>query len=84
MLFGEKWDQSNHFRDDVQKKKSKKQDFGPLSVDPYPPTIKREVLIRDTFDLFSTPYPPYRNRDIYTNFKRDNNRSKIHFPPFSP
>ena len=47
-----------------QKKKSKKQEFGPLSVDPYPPTIKREVLIRDNFDFFSTPYPPYRNRDI--------------------
>ena len=39
-------------RDDVQKKKSKKQDFGPLSVDPYPPTIKREVLIRENFDFF--------------------------------
>ena len=42
-------------RDDVQKKKSKKQDFGPLSVDPYPPTIKREVLIRDIFDFFLPP-----------------------------
>ena len=37
------------------KKKSKKQDIGPLSVDPYPPTIKREVLIRDNFDFFLPP-----------------------------
>merc|ERR1712142_1220843 len=35
-----------------KKKKSKKRDFVPLSVDPYPPTIKREVLIRDIFDFF--------------------------------
>ena len=42
-------------RDDLQKKKSKKQDFVPLSVDPYPPTIKREVLIRDIFDFFLPP-----------------------------
>ena len=46
------------------KKKNKKQDIVPLSVDLYPPTIKREVLIRDNFDFFSTPYPPYRKRDI--------------------
>ena len=38
-----------------KKKKSKKQDIGPLSVDPYPPTIKREVLIRDNFDFFLPP-----------------------------
>ena len=42
-------------RDDIRKKKSKKQEFGPLSVDPYPPTIKREVLIRDIFDFFLPP-----------------------------
>ena len=42
-------------RDDLQKKKSKKQDFVPLSVDPYPPTIKREVLIRDNFEFFLPP-----------------------------
>ena len=35
--------------------KSKKQDSGPLSVDPYPPNIKREVLIRDNFDFFLPP-----------------------------
>ena len=45
----------NSIRDDVKKKKSKKQDFGPLSVDPYPPTIKREVLIRDNFEFFLPP-----------------------------
>ena len=45
----------NWLRDDVKKKKSKKQDFGPLSVDPYPPTIKREVLIRDNFEFFLPP-----------------------------
>jgi len=42
-------------RDDLQKKKSKKRDFVPLSVDIYPPTIKREVLIRDIFDFFLPP-----------------------------
>ena len=36
-------------------KKSKKWDFVPLSVDPYPPTKIREVLIRDTFDVFLPP-----------------------------
>ena len=43
-----------NLRDDL-KKKSKKQDIVPLSVDPYPPTIKREVLIRDNFDFFFLP-----------------------------
>ena len=47
--------QNQGLRDDIKKKKSKKQEFGPLSVDPYPPTIKREVLIRDIFDFFPTP-----------------------------
>ena len=47
-----------------KEKKSKKRDFVPISVDPYPPTKKREVLIRDNFDFFSTPNPPYRKRDI--------------------
>ena len=45
-------------RDDIRKKKCKKQEFGPLSVDPYPPTIKREVLIRDIFDFFLPPTLP--------------------------
>ena len=36
-------------------KRVKKQDIGPLSVDPYPPTIKREVLIRDNFEFFLPP-----------------------------
>ena len=45
----------NNLRDDLQKKKSKKRDFVPLSVDPYPPTKKREVLIRDNFDLHLPP-----------------------------
>ena len=35
--------------------KSKKQGFSPLSVDPYPPNIKREVLIWDNFDFFLPP-----------------------------
>ena len=42
-------------RDDLQKKKSKKREFVPLSVDPYPPTIKRGVLIMDNFDFFLPP-----------------------------
>ena len=45
---------THSLRDDL-KKKSKKQDIVPLSVDPYPPTIKREVLIRDNFDFFLPP-----------------------------
>ena len=44
-----------HLGTTSEKIKSKKQDFGPLSVDPYPPTIKREVLIRDNFDFFLPP-----------------------------
>ena len=51
-----------------QKKKSKKQDFGPLSVDPYPPTIKREVLIRDNFDFF---LPPTLLTEIGTFLKKN-------------
>ena len=65
------------------KKKNKKQDIVPLSVDLYPPTIKREVLIRDIFDFFlpptllidkgiflkKNPAPKH----IYSNFKRDKN-----------
>ena len=38
-----------------KEKKSKKRDFVPISVDPYPPTKKREVLIRDNFDFFLPP-----------------------------
>ena len=64
-----------------KKIKSKKQDFGPLSVDPYPPTIKREVLIRDNFDFFLPPTLLIEKgtflkknsapKHIYSNFKRD-------------
>ena len=77
-----------------KKKKSKKRDFVPLSVDPYPPTIKREVLIRDIFDFFLPPTLlieigtfPKKNwapKHIYSNFKRDKNWRKIIFHPFSP
>ena len=51
----------------TSKKKSKKQDFVPLSVDPYPPTIKREVLIRDNLDFF---LPPNLLIEIGTFFKK--------------
>ena len=74
------------------KKKSKKQDFGPLSVDPYPPTIKREVLIRDNFDFFLPPTLLIEKgtflkknsapKHIYSNFKRDKIGVKIIFHPF--
>ena len=77
-----------------EKKKSKKQEFGPLSVDPYPPTIKREVLIRDNFDFFLPPTLLIEKgtflkknsapKHIYSNFKRDKNWRKIIFHPFSP
>ena len=80
-------------RDDL-KKESKKQDIVPLSVDPYPPTIKREVLIRDIFDFFLPPSLLIEKgtflkknsapKHIYSNFKRDKNWSKNNFPPFSP
>ena len=45
----------HHLGTTPKKKKSKKRDFVPLSVDPYPPTKKREVLIRDNFDFFLPP-----------------------------
>ena len=76
----------------TSKKKSKKQDFGPLSVDPYPPTIKREVLIRDNFDFFLPPTLLIEKgtflkknsapKHIYSNFKRDKIGVKIIFHPF--
>ena len=79
-------------RDDIRKKKSKKQEFGPLSVDPYPPTIKREVLIRDNFDFFLPPTLLIEKgtflkknsapKHIYSNFKRDKIGVKIIFHPF--
>ena len=50
-----------------QKKKSKKREIVPLSVDPYPPTIKREVLIRDNFDFF---LPPTLLTEIETFLKK--------------
>ena len=39
----------------TSKKLSKLRDFLPFSFDPYPPTIKREVLIREIFDFFLPP-----------------------------
>jgi len=81
-----------NLRDDIRKKKSKKQEFGPLSVDPYPPTIKREVLIRDNFDFFLPPTLLIEKgtflkknsapKHIYSNFKRDEIGVKIIFHPF--
>ena len=40
-----------------KKIKSKKWDFVPFSIDPYPPTIKR--------DIFDFIFTPYQNRDIF-------------------
>ena len=78
----------------TSKKKSKKRDFVPLSVDPYPPTKKREVLIRDNFDFFLPPTlliekgtflkKNWAPKHIYSSYKRDKNWSKNHFPPLSP
>ena len=75
-----------------KKKKSKKRDFVPLSVDPYPPTKKREVLIRDNFDFFLPPTLLIEKgtflkknsapKHIYSNFKRDKIGVKIIFHPF--
>ena len=45
-----------------KKIKSKLRDFVPFSINPSPPTIKRDILIRDIFNF--TPLPPHRNRDI--------------------
>ena len=33
----------------LQKKKSKLRDFVPISINPSPPTIKRDILIREIF-----------------------------------
>ena len=76
------------------KKRVKKQGFSPLSVDPYPPNIKREVLIWDNFDFFLPPTllieigTFLKNnsapKHIHSNFKRGKNWRKNHFPPFSP
>ena len=46
-------------RDNI-KKKSKKQDFGPFSLDPYPPTINRDILNRDFFDFIFPPILLYK------------------------
>ena len=53
--FFKKWLNYFWIRDDLQKKKSKKRDFVPFSFDPYPPTIKRDILIRDIFDFIFPP-----------------------------
>ena len=37
-----------------KKIKSKKRDFGPFSLDPYPPTINRDILIWDVFYFLDT------------------------------
>ena len=36
-------------------KKSKKRDFVPFALDPYPPTIKRDILIMDIIDFIWIP-----------------------------
>ena len=46
-FFWFKWKSS--FGTTSEKIKSKKRDFGPFSLDPYPPTIKRDIWIRDIF-----------------------------------
>ena len=43
-----------------EKIKSKKRDFGPFSLDPYPPTINRDILIRDIFDFIFSPTLLYK------------------------
>ena len=51
-----------------KKKKSKKRDFVPFSFDPYPPTIKRDILIRDIFDFI---FPPTLLAEIGTFLKKN-------------
>ena len=43
-----------------EKIKSKKQDFGPFSLDTYPPTRNRDILIRDIFDFIFQPTLLYK------------------------
>ena len=63
-----------YLRDDIIKKKSKKRDFGPFSLDPYPPTINRDILIWDIFDFI---FPPTLLIKIGT-FLRKKKCSKLH------
>ena len=39
----------------TSEKKSKKRDFGPISLDPYPPTINRDLSIRGIFYFIFPP-----------------------------
>ena len=39
----------------TSEKESKKQDFDPFSLDPYPPTINRDIFIKDIFCFIFPP-----------------------------
>ena len=53
----------------TSEKKSRKRDFGPFSLDPYPNTIKRDILIRDIFDSI---FPPILLIEIGTFLRKEN------------
>ena len=73
-FFWFKWKSS--FGTTSEKIKSKKWDFGPFSLDPYPPTIKRDILIRDIFDFV---FPPTLHNKIGTFLKKEFSTQQIHF-----
>ena len=59
-----------------EKIKSKKRDFGPFSLYPYPPTIKRDILI---WDIFYSIFPPTLLNKIGTFLKKEFSTHQIHF-----
>ena len=58
-----------------EKIKSKKRDFGPFSLYPYPPTIKRDILI---WDIFYSIFPPTLLNKIGT-FLNKKFTPQVHF-----
>ena len=79
--------------DDLKIRKSKIRNFVPFSF-PYPPTIKRDILIRNIFIFLFPTYPPYQISDISeknlvsqhisSKFERDKKWSKNYFPLSHP
>ena len=54
-------------RDDIRKKKSKKQEFGPLSVDPYPPTKVVKIMYFKVFPFCILVKLSKKARDQFQN-----------------
>ena len=64
-----------HLGTTSEKIKSKKRDFGPFSLYPYPPTINRDILI---WDIFYSIFPPTLLNKIGT-FLNEKFTPQVHF-----